>query len=143
MSEYHWSHCSLQGVIVTLVLALCALQFVYDFPPASYVNVVQQLTIASFVLFGLVALGCLVVGFIMRIHERKRRYGWMMLTNNVLKAPYLILFNPMFNSGMTLFWWQPVLNLLERAAAHPMAASSPGPRPPLGAPMVPRTHPLT
>ena len=58
---------------MTLVLALCALQFVYTFPPASYVNVVQQLVIASFVLFGLVAMGCLVVGCIAGIHERKRR----------------------------------------------------------------------
>lgn len=31
-----------QTVIVTLLLAMCALQFTYDFPPAGYLNVVQQ-----------------------------------------------------------------------------------------------------
>eukprot|EP00955_Chlamydomonas_euryale_P062591 358421-Chlamydomonas_euryale.AAC.5 len=29
-------------VIVTLVLAVCALQFMYSFPPAEYLNAVQQ-----------------------------------------------------------------------------------------------------
>jgi hypothetical protein len=33
---------SLQGVVVTMVLAMSALQFMYDFPPAAYLNVVQQ-----------------------------------------------------------------------------------------------------
>ena len=36
------------------MLALSALQFTYTFPPSSYLNVVQQLSVTSFVLFGLV-----------------------------------------------------------------------------------------
>jgi hypothetical protein len=31
-----------QTVIVTLLLAMCALQFTYNFPPAGYLNVIQQ-----------------------------------------------------------------------------------------------------
>jgi hypothetical protein len=36
--------CCLQGVVVTMVLSLTALQFTYDFPPANYLNTVQQVS---------------------------------------------------------------------------------------------------
>lgn len=63
---------SRMGVVVTLVLAVSALQFTYNFPPASYLNAVQQITLMSYVLYFIVAVQSMITSHICRLHSRKR-----------------------------------------------------------------------
>ncbi|KXZ50929.1 hypothetical protein GPECTOR_14g175 [Gonium pectorale] len=57
------------SVVLTMLLSLTAMQFVFDFPPANYLNALQLVVLVSYIMIVLVCIECLVVNRIVTVAD--------------------------------------------------------------------------
>ncbi|EFJ47497.1 hypothetical protein VOLCADRAFT_91876 [Volvox carteri f. nagariensis] len=57
------------GVVLTMFLSLTAMQFVFDFPPANYINALQMVVLVSYIMIALACIESLIVNRIATVSE--------------------------------------------------------------------------
>ncbi|KAG2483983.1 hypothetical protein HYH03_017150 [Edaphochlamys debaryana] len=81
------------SVVLTMFLSLTAMQFVFDFPPANYINALEQVVLISYIMISLACIECLLVNRLATVaytlqNKRScvRKYGEILHRGRTLAA---------------------------------------------------------